>query len=216
MIFGNTQQFAVELVLDSNQLDSSSVTLGFISIWVNGERLGDPDLCVDLNIPADILGGLMHPVGERQATELFPKDDPEIFSKLVSTLFDRGNIDIPLKEEDCEKFCILPGASESFDGDYLFILEFEEEHYVWRKNIVVDEPNNEGPDDKKNALVLPSTVRSPKGVQGRLSDSRYSCRIDTNKVAPGEDGFHIHVFRSGKEVAKLNGRGGLDYKGEWS
>ena len=32
--------------------------------------------------------------------------------------------------------------------------------------------------------------------------------IDTNKVAPGEGGFHIHVYRKNVEIAKITGRGG--------
>ncbi len=77
-----------------------------------------------------------------------------------------------------------------------------------------NDPNNDK-NRNRNGLELPATVRSPKGVQGRLSDSRYSYRIDTNKVARGEGGFHIHVYRGGNEVAKLNGRGGyvVSHKG---
>jgi Cu/Zn superoxide dismutase len=61
---------------------------------------------------------------------------------------------------------------------------------------------------KRGALELPKTVRSGRGVTGKLRTDGYSYRIDTNKVAPGEGGFHIHVFRDGKEAAKLSGRGG--------
>lgn len=33
-------------------------------------------------------------------------------------------------------------------------------------------------------------------------------RIDTNKVAQGEGGFHIHIFRKDKgEIAKISGTG---------
>ena len=63
----------------------------------------------------------------------------------------------------------------------------------------------------KNAsseFELPKTVKSPKGVEGEFSVKGYKYRIDTNKVAPGEGGFHVHIFRDGDEIAKLNGRGG--------
>ena len=70
--------------------------------------------------------------------------------------------------------------------------------------------------DKAEALVrganhsfkLPKIVKSAKGVEGTFSVKGYKYRIDTNKVAPGEGGFHIHIYRDGKEVAKLNGKGG--------
>jgi len=63
---------------------------------------------------------------------------------------------------------------------------------------------------------LPPTVESGKGVRGIFPDSRYTYRIDTNKVAPDEGGFHIHIFLAlslskgnEAEIAKLNGRGGF-------
>ena len=55
---------------------------------------------------------------------------------------------------------------------------------------------------------LPKTVKSKKGVSGNFSESGFTYRIDTNKIAPGEGGFHLHVMQKGKEVAKLNGFGG--------
>ena len=59
------------------------------------------------------------------------------------------------------------------------------------------------------AFKLPQTVRSGAGVTGKFRNKDFSYRIDTNKVAPGEGGFHIHIFRGGKEVAKTTGRGGF-------
>jgi len=56
---------------------------------------------------------------------------------------------------------------------------------------------------------LPPTVESGKGIQGNFPDSKYSYRIDTNKIASNEGGFHIHIFQDETEVAKLNGRGGF-------
>lgn len=35
----------------------------------------------------------------------------------------------------------------------------------------------------------------------------FNYRVDTNKVAPGEGGFHIHVYNGRKEVAKISGQG---------
>ncbi|RLC16896.1 MAG: hypothetical protein DRI57_10555 [Deltaproteobacteria bacterium] len=55
---------------------------------------------------------------------------------------------------------------------------------------------------------MPSVVKSAKGVEGQFTDPRYSYRIDTNKVAQGEGGFHIHIFREDKcEIAKVSGTG---------
>lgn len=69
----------------------------------------------------------------------------------------------------------------------------------------------EKPDDKrskKKNSELPSVVTSAKGVEGKFTDPRYSYRIDTNKVARGEGGFHIHIFRKNEgEIAKLSGTG---------
>ncbi|MDM8523216.1 hypothetical protein QUF80_07585 [Desulfococcaceae bacterium HSG8] len=56
---------------------------------------------------------------------------------------------------------------------------------------------------------LPPTVESGKGIRGDFPDSSYRYRIDTNKVAPGEGGFHLHIFQSDMEIAKVNGRGGF-------
>jgi hypothetical protein len=56
---------------------------------------------------------------------------------------------------------------------------------------------------------LPPTVESGKGIWGKFPDSGYSYRIDTNKVAPDEGGFHLHIFQNETEIAKLNGRGGF-------
>ena len=32
-------------------------------------------------------------------------------------------------------------------------------------------------------------------------------RIDTNKVSNGEGGFHIHIMKYRKEIAKMSGKG---------
>jgi RHS repeat-associated protein len=58
------------------------------------------------------------------------------------------------------------------------------------------------------ALRLPSTVKSAKGVSGVLRNTKFNYRIDTNKVVPGEGGFHIHLYRGKTEVAKISGKGG--------
>ena len=60
----------------------------------------------------------------------------------------------------------------------------------------------------KDELELPKTVKSAKGVEGDFSVNGYSYRIDTNKVAPGEGGFHLHIYRGNEEIAKITGRGG--------
>lgn len=59
----------------------------------------------------------------------------------------------------------------------------------------------------KSTFNLPNTVKANKGVTGNFSVKGYTYRIDTNKTAPGEGGFHIHIYRSGKEVAKVSGTG---------
>ncbi len=60
----------------------------------------------------------------------------------------------------------------------------------------------------RTALQLPSVVKSAKGVIGAFRRKGYSYRIDTNKVAPGEGGFHLHVYKGKDEIAKINGKGG--------
>ncbi len=66
-----------------------------------------------------------------------------------------------------------------------------------------------GKNGKNGDFELPNTVKSGKGVEGNFSEGGYTYRIDTNKVAPGEGGFHIHVYNKWKEeVAKITGRGG--------
>lgn len=55
---------------------------------------------------------------------------------------------------------------------------------------------------KKSEFVLPDTVESGKGVSGKFTVSGYEYRIDTNKVAPGEGGFHIHVYRKIKKLLR--------------
>ena len=62
----------------------------------------------------------------------------------------------------------------------------------------------------KNAddFELPSSVKSGAGVEGDFTRKGFSFRIDTNKVAPGEGGFHVHIYRDGHEIAKINGFGG--------
>lgn len=56
---------------------------------------------------------------------------------------------------------------------------------------------------------LPKKVRSVHGVTGKFRNKRYNYRIDTNPgaIAPGEGGFHIHIFRRDVEVAKVAGKG---------
>ncbi len=49
-------------------------------------------------------------------------------------------------------------------------------------------------------IGLPKTVRSPKGIEVDLS-GRYTARIDTNNISPGEGGFHIHVYKDEIEVS---------------
>ena len=46
---------------------------------------------------------------------------------------------------------------------------------------------------------LPSIVKSGKGVEGDFPVSEFHYKIDTNKVASEESGFHIHIYR-GKKV----------------
>jgi hypothetical protein len=58
------------------------------------------------------------------------------------------------------------------------------------------------------AFKLPKIVKSAKGVTGYFRRKGFSYRIDTNKVAPGEGGFHLHVYRGKDEIAKINGKGG--------
>ena len=53
----------------------------------------------------------------------------------------------------------------------------------------------------------PKIVKSAKGVEGKLTLPGWSFRIDTTKVAKGEGGFHIHVYRKGVEKAKISGNG---------
>ena len=55
---------------------------------------------------------------------------------------------------------------------------------------------------------LPKTVKSPGGVNGSFSEKGYTYRIDTNKITQGEGGFHIHVMKDNKEIAKVTGNGG--------
>ena len=62
--------------------------------------------------------------------------------------------------------------------------------------------------NKEKEFELPDTVRSAKGIEGKFTESGYTYRIDTNKVAPGEGGFHVHIYRKFKEIAKVTGRGG--------
>jgi len=71
-------------------------------------------------------------------------------------------------------------------------------------------------ESRASSIKLPKVVKSAKGVEGDFSVKGYDYRIDTNKVAPGEGGFHIHIFRDGDEIAKVNGRGGFvaNHKGE--
>lgn len=59
-----------------------------------------------------------------------------------------------------------------------------------------------------NDFEYPNNVKSGAGVTGDFTREGYNYRIDTNKVAPGEGGFHIHIYRNGIEVAKVNGKGG--------
>jgi len=61
-------------------------------------------------------------------------------------------------------------------------------------------------------LCKPNTVKSAKGVEGDFSVDGYRYRIDTNKVAPGEGGFHLHITRDKVEVAKVAGTGSFASK----
>ena len=67
---------------------------------------------------------------------------------------------------------------------------------------------NDPTSGNNNGFELPGIVKSGKGVEGEFSKNGYRYRIDTNKVAPGEGGFHIHIYRKNKEIAKITGRGG--------
>jgi RHS repeat-associated protein len=73
--------------------------------------------------------------------------------------------------------------------------------YVRNPNIYTD---NLGLEE----FALPNTVKSAKGVKGVFSEKGFEYRIDTNKITQGEGGFHIHIKRKGKEVAKVTGNGG--------
>jgi uncharacterized protein RhaS with RHS repeats len=60
---------------------------------------------------------------------------------------------------------------------------------------------------QKSTFKLPSIYRRAAGVEGKFSDCRYRYRLDTNKVASGEGGFHVHVYCDEEEVAKISGKG---------
>ena len=76
----------------------------------------------------------------------------------------------------------------------------------------VHEPNSWVDVFGLSEFSLPKTVKSAKGIEGVFSEKDYHYRIDTNKVATGEGGFHIHIYKgegTSNEVAKTTGRGGF-------
>jgi hypothetical protein len=60
---------------------------------------------------------------------------------------------------------------------------------------------------KGGSFVKPNTVRAAGGVEGNFRKNGWTYRIDTNRVQPGEGGFHVHVYQNGAEVAKITGNG---------
>ncbi len=134
MIFGEHQKFSIDIALDSKQIAESNVVLGKIIIWIGEESLGDSGLTVDLQIPADLLLNLVLPVKDREASPLFPMEPKKIFFDLEDILYG-GEGDWSSKDEELySKFNILPGVSEAFDAESLYLLEFKDiEYFVWKK-----------------------------------------------------------------------------------
>ncbi|PDS21958.1 polymorphic toxin-type HINT domain-containing protein, partial [Flavobacterium branchiophilum] len=91
---------------------------------------------------------------------------------------------------------------------YNFAVQGYNSYFVGESRVLVH--NCEIPANRLNLsnFETPKTLISAKGISGKFSKKGYEYRIDTNKITPGEGGFHIHIYKDGKEVAKVMGTGG--------
>ena len=96
---------------------------------------------------------------------------------------------------------LVRSIAETQRRETVFNLEVEGVHTYFAGRLGVLVHNSCG------SFKPPKTVKAAKGVKGKFSLDGYSFRIDTNKVATGEGGFHIHIFKKGKEIAKVSGTG---------
>jgi len=134
MLIGNKQTFAIEVFVDETQTEGLSFLLGNISIWINGEQLGDPYLCVDLNVPVILLKDLILPIGSRNVDVHSLMGLKNAFYYFENYLFENGYDAQEIGDKKIAKLCVLPNISEAFDGEILFFLESKnKEIFVWRK-----------------------------------------------------------------------------------
>lgn len=115
---------------------------------------------------------------------------------------------INLKEGDClitpEGQVLITGVEKARFEEPVIMYNFHVEDWV---SYFVSELSLYVHNGEEH-FKLPGTVKSGKGVEGKFSIAGFTFRIDTNKVAPGEGGFHLHIYRKNQEIAKITGRGG--------
>ncbi len=92
--------------------------------------------------------------------------------------------------------------AEAKEFVYTFTVDKNHNYYIGKESVL---SHNAKPCP---IFVKPKVVKSGAGAKGNFTLSGYTFRVDTNKIASDEGGFHIHVYRKGKEIAKINGRGG--------
>lgn len=134
MIFGD-QTFGIECLLDTQTNQPSTYHFGSICIWAAGLRLGDIEQVVLLNTPAI---NFKYSLVDRKDKQFETMNAEDIWNFLYKVLYDEDtdNLDPALTSEEIEvkyrRFCICPGFSEAFDGEFAFLTEGQqEERFIW-------------------------------------------------------------------------------------
>jgi len=137
MIIGNKKQFAIECIIEENNLNSQYI-FGKIAIWLDNEKLGESELTVILKIPVTHFLYSLNSCGNRKVDNFETNNSEEIFNFLEIALWGDPDDDKSLKDlieisKKYEKFNICINFSESFDGTSLYLIEDgKEERFIWK------------------------------------------------------------------------------------
>ncbi len=112
---------------------------GRICLWVNSQKMGDDTTVVLLNTAALMFQGrIKNPTMTDQRLNM--KTDKEIWEFLNTVLFEEQEsvsfAEVVENYQRFNKFCILPGPSEAFDGETAFLIETEMvEKWIWQDRL---------------------------------------------------------------------------------
>jgi len=137
VVFGDPQWFALQCWMEvcDNQSETP-IMFGRLCLMANHRKLGEPEVCVMLNIPVMSFQEFVN--SSAKVNDSFVSQDPlDIWQFLSETLYgDQEHLrssEIVDRENQYRGFCLFPNSSEAFDGEMAFLVEYQNsELFVWQ------------------------------------------------------------------------------------